>query len=66
MGCRSSFDDLPNSYRCPQCQAPKKRFVEYDKETGKPKGGSNIQGLIPLLAGLAAIAGLFYAGLKLA
>ena len=143
--CRQPFDDLPNSYRCPQCQAPKKRFVEYDTESGKvshresscvalhawfpavslcrlctdhqtrpplcpchgntssccvavtanrlcrsvptapacpscsrdaapdlnllacmqPKSGSQIQGLVPILLGLVAIGGLFYAGLKL-
>lgn len=29
------FEDQPESYRCPQCQAPKRRFVPYDKRTGQ-------------------------------
>lgn len=29
------FDDMPADYRCPQCNAPKRRFVGYDAETGK-------------------------------
>jgi rubredoxin len=29
------FDDTPSDYRCPQCNAPKRRFVGYDAETGK-------------------------------
>ena len=32
----------------------------------QPKGGGTVQGLLPVLLGLAAIGGLFYAGLKLA
>ena len=33
--CREDFDDQPSNYRCPQCNAPKRRFVPYDKDTGK-------------------------------
>lgn len=29
------FEDTPSDYRCPQCNAPKRRFVGYDAETGK-------------------------------
>eukprot|EP00884_Botryococcus_braunii_P018887 jgi/Botrbrau1/5682/Bobra.0071s0020.2 len=29
------FQELGNEYRCPQCRAPKKRFVTYDAATGK-------------------------------
>eukprot|EP00882_Tetradesmus_deserticola_P005214 GHRQ01005491.1.p1 GENE.GHRQ01005491.1~~GHRQ01005491.1.p1 ORF type:complete len:232 (+),score=95.78 GHRQ01005491.1:69-764(+) len=32
------FDDTPADYRCPQCNAPKRRFVGYDAETGKKSG----------------------------
>lgn len=32
------FEDTPADYRCIQCNAPKRRFVPYDVETGK-KGG---------------------------
>ena len=34
------FEELPGSYECPQCAAPKSRFAAYDAETGKTKGGS--------------------------
>ena len=33
--CRTDFTELPNNYVCPQCNAPKKRFLEYDQQTGK-------------------------------
>ena len=29
------FEEVSNSYRCPQCQAPKRRFVPYDVGSGK-------------------------------
>lgn len=29
------FDETASDYRCPQCNAPKRRFVGYDAETGK-------------------------------
>lgn len=32
------FEDTPSDYRCPQCNAPKRRFVGYDAETGKKSG----------------------------
>eukprot|EP00955_Chlamydomonas_euryale_P088874 364418-Chlamydomonas_euryale.AAC.15 len=32
------FEELPSSYRCIQCNAPKRRFVTYDKSSGKGKG----------------------------
>lgn len=35
MLSRKPFDDQSQDYRCPQCQAPKKRFAPYDAETGK-------------------------------
>lgn len=33
--CRTPFEDLGDSYRCPQCSAFKKRFAPYDAVTGK-------------------------------
>lgn len=29
------FDEVDKDYRCPQCNAPKRRFVRYDIDTGK-------------------------------
>ncbi|CAN6848160.1 unnamed protein product [Brassica oleracea] len=33
------FDEQPDTYVCPQCIAPKKRFARYDVNTGKAIGG---------------------------
>jgi hypothetical protein len=33
--CRTPFEDLGSSYRCPQCKAPARRFVTYDAKKGK-------------------------------
>eukprot|EP00879_Flechtneria_rotunda_P005359 GHRR01005646.1.p1 GENE.GHRR01005646.1~~GHRR01005646.1.p1 ORF type:complete len:210 (+),score=72.94 GHRR01005646.1:248-877(+) len=32
------FEETPSNYRCPQCNAPKRRFVGYDADTGKKSG----------------------------
>lgn len=32
---RQPFEEVSNSYVCPQCNAPKKRFAAYDADTGK-------------------------------
>lgn len=37
--CRTPFDDTAANYRCPQCNAPKRRFVPYDAESGKVRAG---------------------------
>ncbi len=29
------FEETPQNYRCPQCNAPKRRFVTYDADSGK-------------------------------
>ncbi len=50
------FDELPGSYECPQCAAPKGRFAGYDPETGKTKGGG-ASGL-PQLVNIAGAVGL--------
>lgn len=34
--CESTpFEETPQNYRCPQCNAPKRRFVTYDADSGK-------------------------------
>jgi hypothetical protein len=44
------FEDTPDNYRCPQCNAPKRRFVGYDATTGKVTTATNRQSwiLLPL------------------
>ena len=37
--CRTLFLELPGDYLCPQCRAPKRRFVGYDPVTGKVHHG---------------------------
>ena len=37
--CRTPFAELPGDYLCPQCRAPKRRFVGYDPVTGKVHPG---------------------------
>jgi rubredoxin len=32
------FEDTPASWRCPQCNAPKRRMVKYDADSGKTSG----------------------------
>ncbi|CAL0311376.1 unnamed protein product [Lupinus luteus] len=60
------FDEQPDTYGCPQCQAPKKRFAQYDVNTGKAIGGGlpPIGVIIGLLAGLGAIGALLTYGLQ--
>jgi len=31
---RAAFEELPSSYKCPVCQAPKRRFAPYKKPVG--------------------------------
>ncbi|KAI4295321.1 hypothetical protein L6164_035378 [Bauhinia variegata] len=60
------FEEQPDSYVCPQCQAPKKRFTRYDVNTGKPIGGGlpPIGVIIGLLAGIGAVGALLVYGLQ--
>ena len=51
----TAFDQQPKDYDCPQCQAPKSRFAEYDAETGRTKGGG---GGVPAIVSTIGIAGL--------
>ncbi|CAH9058614.1 unnamed protein product [Cuscuta epithymum] len=60
------FEEQPEAYTCPQCRAPKKRFVRYDVNTGKPIGGGlpPIGVIIGLLAGIGGIGALLVYGLQ--
>ncbi|XP_068329470.1 protein MET1, chloroplastic-like [Pyrus communis] len=60
------FDEQPDSYTCPQCLAPKKRFAQYDVNTGKAIGGGlpPIGVIIGLAVGLAGVGALLVYGLQ--
>ncbi|KAK7405998.1 hypothetical protein VNO78_07611 [Psophocarpus tetragonolobus] len=60
------FDEQPDTYGCPQCQAPKKRFARYDVNTGKAIGGGlpPVGVIIGLLAGVGAVGALLVYGLQ--
>ncbi|KAL5568164.1 hypothetical protein UlMin_024739, partial [Ulmus minor] len=60
------FDEQPDTYGCPQCQAPKKRFARYDVNTGKAIGGGlpPIGVIIGLVAGIGGVAALLVYGLQ--
>lgn len=53
-----AFDEIPSNYRCPQCNAPKRRFVVYDAGTGKTSGiaEGTIGTIATLIGGLGGIA----------
>ena len=56
----------PDTYVCPQCQAPKKRFARYDVNTGKAVGGGlpPIGVIIGLVAGIGGVGALLVYGLQ--
>ncbi|XP_014519379.1 uncharacterized protein LOC106776435 [Vigna radiata var. radiata] len=60
------FDEQPDTYGCPQCQAPKKRFAKYDVNTGRAIGGGlpPIGVIVGLVAGLGAVGALLLYGLQ--
>ncbi|XVE62231.1 hypothetical protein DITRI_Ditri06bG0101300 [Diplodiscus trichospermus] len=60
------FDEQPDTYACPQCRAPKKRFARYDVNTGKAIGGGlpPIGVIIGLVAGVGAVGALLVYGLQ--
>ncbi|CAM8903373.1 unnamed protein product [Rhodiola kirilowii] len=60
------FEEQDESYSCPQCLAPKKRFAKYDVSTGKAIGGGlpPIGVIIGLIAGLGAVGALLVYGLQ--
>ncbi|KAF6135816.1 hypothetical protein GIB67_028135 [Kingdonia uniflora] len=57
---------IPDTYACPQCLAPKKRFAEYDVITGKAIGGGlpPIGVIVGLVAGVAGVVALLVYGLQ--
>jgi hypothetical protein len=58
------FEERDPNYRCPQCNAPKKRFSKYDAETGKTIGGTDqdLATLLTVSVGLAGVGVLAYLG----
>ena len=43
--CESEpFEETASNYRCPECNAPKRRFVPYDKSSGKVRVNGNASG----------------------
>ncbi|KAL6762328.1 hypothetical protein V8C86DRAFT_2520236 [Haematococcus lacustris] len=56
------FNETKESYRCPQCQAPKRRFVPYDVRSGQAKGiaEGTVGTVATLVGGLIGIAVLAY------
>ncbi|PNW74775.1 hypothetical protein CHLRE_12g510400v5 [Chlamydomonas reinhardtii] len=56
------FDDTAANYRCPQCNAPKRRFVPYDAESGKSTGVAEgtIGTIATVVGGLLGIGVLTY------
>nr|GMD20471.1 electron transporter, putative [Ipomoea batatas] len=62
----SSCSLQPDGYVCPQCRAPKKRFLPYDVNTGKAVGGGlpPIGVIIGLLVGIGGVGALLVYGLQ--
>ncbi|KAG8086851.1 hypothetical protein GUJ93_ZPchr0010g7222 [Zizania palustris] len=60
------FEEQPDEYGCPQCNAPKKRFAKYDAETGKTIGGAlpPITVIVSLIIGIAGVGALLVYGLQ--
>ncbi|KAG2576953.1 protein MET1, chloroplastic-like [Panicum virgatum] len=60
------FEEQPDDYGCPQCNAPKKRFARYDAATGKPIGGAlpPIAVIVSLVIGIAGVGALLVYGLQ--
>ncbi|XP_027912946.1 uncharacterized protein LOC114172971 [Vigna unguiculata] len=60
------FDEQADTYVCPQCQAPKKRFAKYDANTGRAIGGGlpPIGVIVGLVAGVGAVGALLLYGLQ--
>jgi rubredoxin len=60
------FAELPTTYICPQCIAPKRRFVAYDAVSGKKSGMAEgtIGTIATLIGGVGGIAVLAYVALN--
>ncbi|KAL6779046.1 CPLD30 [Auxenochlorella protothecoides x Auxenochlorella symbiontica] len=60
------WEDLPSDYVCPQCNAPRRRFVRFDPESGATSGASfDAARWATVAAGLIGVALLGYLGLKI-
>ncbi|EFN51196.1 hypothetical protein CHLNCDRAFT_141372 [Chlorella variabilis] len=61
------FEATPTDYRCPQCNAPKRRFARFNVETGKIQSGdtTDIGTIATVVGGLVGVAILGYLGLSL-
>ncbi|KAI8464737.1 MAG: rubredoxin-like protein [Monoraphidium minutum] len=74
-GSKGPFEKLPNNYRCPVCNSPKKRFVPKEPKGKGTKGAAMKRGqgdgeieegdksffLVAAAAGAAVLAGLYFA-----
>ncbi|KIY95977.1 hypothetical protein MNEG_11983 [Monoraphidium neglectum] len=60
------FEELPSNYFCEQCNAPKRRFVKYDAETGKSSGVAEgtVGTIATVIGGLGGLGVLLYLGLS--
>jgi rubredoxin len=65
------FAEVPSDYKCPQCNAPKRRFVKFDPLTGKIAGGGGVFAQLDagttatVIGGLIGVGVLAYLGLSL-
>lgn len=64
---RKPFEDQPEGFRCPQCQATKKRFARYDAEKDKKVGGTSgsLATALTVVVGIVGIGILGYLGLSI-
>lgn len=64
---RKPFEEQPESFRCPQCQATKKRFARYDAEKDKKVGGTSgsLATGLTVVVGIVGILVLGYLGLSI-
>ena len=53
---------MSGGYRCPQCQAPKRRFVPYDAKTNKKTGiaEGTVGTIATMVGGLVGVGILAY------
>lgn len=60
------FAETDPDYRCPQCNAPKKRFAKYDVETGRQVGSAtgDLGTIATVIGGLIGVGILGYLGLQ--
>eukprot|EP01026_Neomeris_dumetosa_P021358 TRINITY_DN186_c0_g1_i2.p1 TRINITY_DN186_c0_g1~~TRINITY_DN186_c0_g1_i2.p1 ORF type:complete len:230 (+),score=25.67 TRINITY_DN186_c0_g1_i2:111-800(+) len=61
------FEEQDPDYKCPQCNASKRRFARYDPETGKQKGSvaGQVGTIATVVGGLIGVGILGYLGLSL-